>query len=218
MKDWGEAPVAIAEGEREADPGIGAGAEQIDEPDTEYEHLPVKEEPWPCLLEERMSLLRDVLQADDPRDARERLERFRGTMEGHELWPEEVRPTRLGDPVLSILAQHKAYRISRTETFCPVDGCTKRIANVSRLMGHLGRDHGVREEDTQDLVRFFIGMMLPGRLKINLQRTNATQVGGELNVERCHCPGFRHLHAVHNRIERHLQQHRDMRATIEAPR
>jgi hypothetical protein len=214
MEDWGEAPVAIAEGERAADPGIGAGAEQIDEPDTEHEDLSVEEEPWPGLLEERMNLLRDVLQADDPRDARERLERFLGTMEGHELRPEEIRPTRLGDPVLSILAQHKAYRICRTKMFCSVDGCTKRTANVSRLMGHLRRDHGLREEDTQDLVRFVIGTMLPGRLKVNLQRTNGTQVRGELNVKRCHCPGCRHLHAVHNREERHLRQHPDMRANI----
>jgi hypothetical protein len=80
----------------------------------EYEDLPVEEDPWPGLLEETMNLLRDALQADDPRDARERLERFLGTMEGHELRPEEVRPTRLGYPVLSILAEHKAYRICRT--------------------------------------------------------------------------------------------------------
>jgi hypothetical protein len=137
MEDWGEAPVAIAEGERESDPGVGAGAEQIDEPDTEHGDFPVEEEPWPGLLEERMNLLRDALQADDPTDAQERLERFLGTMEGHELRPEEVRPTRLGDPVSSMLAQHKAYRICRREMFCPVDGCTKRIANVSRLMGYL---------------------------------------------------------------------------------
>jgi hypothetical protein len=100
--------------------------------------------------------------------------------------------------------------------FCPVDHRTKRIANVSRLMGRLRRDYGVREEDTQDLVRFFIGMMLPGRLKVNLQRTNGTQVRREWNVERCHCPGCRHLHAVPNRIERHVQQDPDMRANIEA--
>jgi hypothetical protein len=104
----------MAEGEREVDPGVGAGAEQIDEPDMEHEYLPVEEEPWPGLLEERMNLLRDTLQADDPRDARERLVRFLGTKESHELRSEEVRPTRLGDPVLSILAQHKAYRICRT--------------------------------------------------------------------------------------------------------
>jgi hypothetical protein len=57
MEDWGEAPVAIAEGEREADPDVGAGAEQMDEPDTDHEDLPVEEEPWPGLLEERMNLL-----------------------------------------------------------------------------------------------------------------------------------------------------------------
>jgi hypothetical protein len=163
-----------------------------------------------------MNLLRDALEADDPRDARERLKRFLGTMEGHELWLEEVRSTTIGDPVLSILAQHKAYRICRTKMFCPVDGCTKRIANVSRLMGHLHRDHGVRDEDTQDLVRFFIGTMLPGRLKVNLQRTNGTQVRGKWNVERFNCPGCRHLHAVHNRIQRYLQQHQDMGENIEA--
>jgi hypothetical protein len=100
-------------------------------------------------------------------------------MKGHELWPEDVRPTRLGDPVLSILAQHNGYRICPAEMFCPVDGCTKRIANASKLMGHLRRDHGVREDDTQDLVRFFIGTMLPGELKLNLQRINGTQVRGE---------------------------------------
>jgi hypothetical protein len=163
-----------------------------------------------------MNLLRDALQADDPRDARERLERFLGTMEGHELRPEEVRPTTLGDPVLSRLAQHKTYLICRTKMYCPVDGCTKRIANVSRLIGHLRGDHWVREEDTQNLARFFIVTMLPGKLKVNPQRTNETQVLGEWNVERCHCPGCRHPHAVHNGIQRHLQQHPDMRANIEA--
>jgi hypothetical protein len=191
MEDRGEAPIAIAEGERETDSGVGAWAEQIDEPDTEHEDLPVEENPWPGLFEERMNLLRDVLQADDPRDARERLERFLRTMDSDELRPEEVRPTRLGDPVLSILAQHKAYRICRTKIFCPMDDCMKRIAKVSRLMGHLRRDHGVREEDTQYLVRFFTGTMLPGRLKVNLQSTNGTQVRGEWNVERRHCPGCR---------------------------
>jgi hypothetical protein len=137
-------------------------------------------------------------------------------MEGHELRPEEVRPTRLGDPVLMILAQHKAYRICGIIIFCPVDGCMKQIANVSRLMGYLGRDHGAREEDTQDLIRFFIGTMLPRRLKVNLERTNGTQVHGEWNVERCHWPGCRDLRAMHNRVERHLQQHPDMRVNIEA--
>jgi hypothetical protein len=198
MEDWGEAPVAIAEGEPEADPGVGAGAEQIDEPDTEHEDLPLEEEPWPGPLEQRMNLLRDSLLEDDPCDARERLERFLGTMESHESRPEDVRPTRLGDPVLSILAQPKTYRICRTKVFCPVDGCTKRIANVSRLMGHLRRDHGVREENIQDLVRFFIGTMPRGRLKVNLQRTNGTQVDREWNVERWHCSWCRHLRAVHN--------------------
>jgi hypothetical protein len=179
MEEWGEAPVVIAEGEREADPGAGAEAEQIDKPDTEHEDLLVDEEPWPGLLEERMNLLRDALQVDDPRGARDKLERFLWTMEGHELRPEEVRPTTIGDPVLSILAQQKTYRICRREIFCPVDGCTKRIANVSRLIGYLRRDHGVREEDTQDLVRILIGTMLPRRLKVNLQRTNGTQVPDE---------------------------------------
>jgi hypothetical protein len=216
MEDWGEAPVVIAEGEREADPGVGAGTEQIDESDTEHEDLPVEEEPWPGLLEERMNLIQDALQADDLRDARERLERFLGTVEDHKLRPEEIRPTILGDTVLSILAQHKAYRTCRTKIFCPVDGCMKQIVKVSRLMGHISRDHGAREEDTQDLVRFFIGTMLPGRLKVNLQRTNGIQVRGKWNVERCHCTGCRHLHAVHNRIEIHLQQHPDMWANIEA--
>jgi hypothetical protein len=174
MEDWGEAPIAMPEGEREADPGVGAGAVQIDEPVMEHEDFPVEGKPWTDLLEERMNLRRDMLQTDDPRDARERLKRFLGTMEGDELRPEGVRRTTHGDPVLSILAQHKAYRICRTQMFCPVDGCTKRIANVSRLMGHMRRDHVVREEDSQDLVRFLIGTMLPGKLKVNLQRTNET--------------------------------------------
>jgi hypothetical protein len=53
MEEWGEAPVAIAKGEREVDRGIGAEAEQIDEPDTEHEDLLVEEEPWPGLLRKR---------------------------------------------------------------------------------------------------------------------------------------------------------------------
>jgi hypothetical protein len=83
----------------------------------------------------------------------------------------------------------------------------KRVANISRLMGHLHRDHGVREEDIQDLVQFFTVTMLPGKLKINLQRTNGTQVCGEWNVERCHIPGCRvqHLHAGLIRKERSLK-------------
>jgi hypothetical protein len=145
-----------------------------------------------------MNLFQEALQASDPRDARERLERLLGTMEGHDLRPEEVRPTRLADPVLSILGQHKAYRTYRIKMFCPVDGCTKRIANVSRLMAHPRREHGVSQEHTQDLVRFFLGTMLPGRLNVNLQRTNETQSHMEWNVERWDCPGGRYLHAAHN--------------------
>jgi hypothetical protein len=179
MVDWREAPVAIQEGERETDPGVGAEAEQIHESDTEHKDLPVEHERWPRLLAERTNRLRNVLHIDGPRDARERLKRFLRTMECHESRLEKVRPTTLGDPVLLIPAQHKAYRTCRLTMFCPADGCTKRMANVSRLMEYLRRDHGVREEDTQDLVRFFIATMLPGRLKVNLQRTNGTQVRGE---------------------------------------
>jgi hypothetical protein len=77
-----------------------------------------------------MNVLPDVLQADDPRDIRERPERSLGPMEGHELRPDEVRPTILGDPVLLILAQYKAYRTCRTKIVCPVDDYTKRIVNI----------------------------------------------------------------------------------------
>jgi hypothetical protein len=73
-----------------------------------------------------------------------------------------------------MMVEHKAYRLFRTEMFCPVDGYTKRTGNVSRLMGNLRGDHGVREEHTQELVRLFIGAMPPGKLKVNLQRPNAT--------------------------------------------
>jgi hypothetical protein len=45
MEDWGEAPVAMSQGEREADPDVGAEVDQMDEPDTEHENLPVEEEP-----------------------------------------------------------------------------------------------------------------------------------------------------------------------------
>jgi hypothetical protein len=61
-----------------------------------------------------MKVLRDMPQADEPRDASERLERFLGTIDGHKFGPEELRPKILRDIVLSTLAQHKAYRISRT--------------------------------------------------------------------------------------------------------
>jgi hypothetical protein len=179
MEDWYEAPVAIPDGEREADPGAGAGAEQIDEPDTEHDDLTIEEEPWPGLLEEKMNLLRDALQGDDTTEAPERLERLLETMQDHELRSEEVGLTTLADPVFSLLAQHRAYRIGRTRMFCPVDGCTKPIAFVSRPMGHLRRDHGVSEEYTQDLVPFFIGTVLPGTLNINRQRTNGVEVRGE---------------------------------------
>jgi hypothetical protein len=104
MEDSGEAPLVIAESERETACGGGAGVELISEPDRQYEDLPVDEEPRPGLLEERMDLPRDLLQADHPSDARQRLERFLETMEGHELRLAEIRPTTCGNPVASILA------------------------------------------------------------------------------------------------------------------
>jgi hypothetical protein len=55
----------------------------------------------------------------------------------------------------------------------------KRTANLSRPMEQFRRDHGARAEDGQDLAPFFIGMMLPGRWKVGLQRMNGTQVGEE---------------------------------------
>jgi hypothetical protein len=51
----------MPKGEHEADPGARAGAQQMDEPDREHEDLPVEEEQWSGLFEERMNLLRDVL-------------------------------------------------------------------------------------------------------------------------------------------------------------
>jgi hypothetical protein len=90
------------------------------------------------------------------------------------------------------------------------------MAHVSRLMGHLRHGHEVREAYAHDLVQFFKGTILPGRLKFNLQRTNEAQVHGKRNVERCHSAGCRNLHAAHNRIERHSQKHSVMRANIQA--
>jgi hypothetical protein len=46
MEDRGEAPVAIAEDGREADPDVGAGAEHMDEPDTEHRDLQIEDDPW----------------------------------------------------------------------------------------------------------------------------------------------------------------------------
>jgi hypothetical protein len=83
-------------------------------------------------------------------------------------------------------------------------------------MEYLRRDRGVREKDTQDLARFRIDTMLPGRLKVHPQSTNGTQIHGEWNVERCHFPGCRHLHAEYNQIKRDLETRPGTRATIEA--
>jgi hypothetical protein len=61
MQDSGEAPVVTTEGEREAKSGVAAGAEQIDESDTEHEDLHVEKEPWPGLLGERTNFPRDAM-------------------------------------------------------------------------------------------------------------------------------------------------------------
>jgi hypothetical protein len=140
-----------------------------------------------------MNLLRDMLYADNLRDAGERPERFLETRDNHKPWPEELRPMTLEESALSILAQHKAYWICRTQMFRPVANCTKRIAKISRLAGYLRRVHQVRDGDTQDLVRFVVGTTLPGRFKVNCQRKNGAQVRVQWNVERCHCPGCSHL-------------------------
>jgi hypothetical protein len=94
----------------------------MNELDMEHEDLPSETESWPGLLEERMDLLQDGLQPDDLRDTREGVERFPSTLEGQKLRLEEVKPARLGHPVLPILTQYKIYRICPIKTSCPVDG------------------------------------------------------------------------------------------------
>jgi hypothetical protein len=194
-------------------------AEQEDEPDTEYEEVHHVEESMnlhhdvdPIILI-RMQRLKEILRrgSEATEDSRGRELKFqRGMTEEEErqalandlealleeFQREEISPERfaevtLEDPILLLLAQHRSFRICRSEFFCPEEGCRphKPITSLGRLATHLQTFHGVTKEETSDMVRYFITKLLPGPVQAIITTSKGNKVKGERCLCRCHSPG-----------------------------
>jgi hypothetical protein len=168
--------------------------EQEDEPDTEHEGDHRVEESMNLHYDVdpvvfiRMQRLMEILMrgSEETEDARGREIRFQRQMTDKdketmvndlealldEFKHEEIPPDRfaeviLEDPILLLLAQHRSFRICRSEFFCPEEGCrpNKPITSLGRLAIHLQTFHDATKEETSDMVRYFITKLLPGRFK-----------------------------------------------------
>jgi uncharacterized C2H2 Zn-finger protein len=154
-----------------------------------------------------------LLCEGDAAEAHDRLEEW---LEGFRRLDDGGREWNLGEPILWLLLHANCPRICRRELFCPMEGCQKRILHIPGLLGHLRKDHGETEEDTKDLVQYFIAKMLPRKLRVALFKMNGTRVEVKWDTERCHSPKCKYVHGKHDRVESHHRSHAGLQQNIEA--
>jgi hypothetical protein len=86
------------------------------------------------------------------------LERILETFEQDEILQERLTEATFDDPILLLLAQHRSFRISRKEFFCPIQNCRPRkpITSLRRLATRMQTFHGAPKEEMIDIVRYLM--------------------------------------------------------------
>jgi hypothetical protein len=108
----------------------------------------------------------------------EQLEELLTSFEQDEISIEECTQITLEDSLLRLLAQHRSFRICQRTIFCPEEKCrSKPMRSLAALATHMHREHGASNEDTEDMVRYFISKMLPTKIKIEAK----TEQGNTVN-------------------------------------
>ena len=79
----------------------------------------------------------------------------------------------LNDPILIFWAQHRSFRICRSEFFCPKENwrtgnpskLSKPIKSLKQLATYMQMMHGASREETSDMMNYFIAMLLPDEIE-----------------------------------------------------
>jgi hypothetical protein len=154
-----------------------------------------------------------VLCEGDADEARDRLEEG---LEGFTSLDDGGREWNLREPALSLLLHSDYQKICRRDLFCPVDGCQKRVLHIPGFLGHLRKDHGETEEDTKDLVQYFITKMFLRKLRVALFKLNGMRVDVKGDTEPCHSPSCNYVHGKYGSVELHHRSHPEIQMNIEA--
>jgi 3-dehydroquinate dehydratase len=147
------------------------------------------------------------------------LETLMREFERQELRPEQMTEITLEHPVLLLLAQHRCFRISRLELFCPEDNCRPRKAMKTwgQLATHMQEMHDASREETTDMVRYLISRFLPGSIEKTVKTQAGRRVVGNWNFCRCHHPKCDYLSESASNVETHMrEQHESMKEDIKA--
>jgi hypothetical protein len=161
-------------------------------------------------------LKKEEFQVEDTETGTARLEKLESLL--HEFAADEISPDQfaevsLASPVLLLLAQHRSFKICRKELFCPEENfrLRKKIKTIGKLATHLVLEHGVAQEETIDMVRYFISKMLPGPIKALITTRTGHIVNHRFNFGRCHYPGCSYVNAESGRIDAHVRKaHKSM--------
>jgi hypothetical protein len=148
----------------------------------------------------------------------EELEALLDSFMEDEVSPEHLAHVSLEDPILLLLAQHRSFRICRRELFCPDEKChpSKPIRNVRQLAAHMQTMHGASQEETADMINYFIGMLLPEVIEPVITTCGGATVGGKWSFCRCHYPGCQHISTERCRVEGHVKKkHQSLKESIE---
>jgi hypothetical protein len=103
----------------------------------------------------------------------EELETLLRSFEENEVKADQFAQFSVQDPVLLLFAQHRGFRISRWEIFCPVENChpKKPLRTLGKLTNHMQTVHGTSKEETVDMVRYFISRLMPFEIEIEMKVT-----------------------------------------------
>jgi hypothetical protein len=135
------------------------------------------------------------------------LETLLSSFEKAEIPLDKLVEPSLEDPVLLLLAQHWSFRICRRDFFCPEENCRPKwpITTLGKLISHLKLVHRVGEEETADMVRYFLMKLLPGETEAVITAQDGQRVKRSWDFCRYHHPGCSYVSVGSLQVDGHMQ-------------
>jgi hypothetical protein len=166
-------------------------------------------------LRQRMNKLAKILSTEDLQQSMAELFSYINEITADAANRIDEHRVAMTDPVLCLLAQGNLARITGSNTFCPYDGCTSQLKNVSNLMTHLRKHHSDPPESACDLIRFYLEKLSGRPMKVKLRNKRNEPVDLQWDIERCHNPKCEHCTKTHCHLETHLKVHPELLANIQ---